>query len=442
VHWYHNLALKSLPNSVSLGAGRGSQRSRMEDTPLVMITDPDSLAKACEAMKGEPVLGIDTESDSMYSYQEKVCLIQISDRQQDYIIDPLAVRDLGPFLELVSDPDVVKIFHGADYDIVSLKRDYGCEIPNLFDTMVTSQILGLPKVGLADLVHRYFDVKLDKKYQRYNWAKRPLLPEHFDYARGDSHFLLPLREILLHKLEETGRKAIADEEFERLALRSWTEKPFDPDDFVRMKHSSGLDEVGLKVLRALFVYRDGQAKGMNRPPYKVIPNQVLLLLARKRPESMDALNKMVRSGSSMVRRHGGAMVEAVKVGMADKTPLPSRKRESGGEKAPYGGRETERLFQKLKGWRQEFVSAESIPMAMSASNNQLKALAGWRPKDMEGLRALPDLRNWQIERYGESWLEILAGFEDQMERPSRRSPRRRRSRRGGRKNGDVESSEE
>jgi ribonuclease D len=412
----------------------------MEDTPLVMITDTDSLAQACEAMKGEPVLGIDTESDSMYSYQEKVCLIQISDRKQDYIIDPLAVKDLSPFLELLSDPDVIKIFHGADYDIVSLKRDYNCQIPNIFDTMVTSQILGLPKVGLADLVNRYFDVKLDKKYQRYNWAKRPLLQEHFDYARGDSHFLLPLREILLHKLNETDRTNIALEEFDRLSLRSWKEKPFEPNDFVRMKHISDLDETGLRVLRALFTYRDSQAKGMNRPPYKVIPNQVLLLLARKRPQTLDELNQMVRSGSSMVRRHGSAMVDVVKAGMVDEVPLLNRKRETG-ERAPHGGRETERLFQKLKVWREQLVKTESIPMAMSASNNQLKILAGWRPEDLEGLRALPDLRNWQIERYSAAWLEILGGFEEQLERPSRRNPRRRRSRRGGRKTEDEETTE-
>jgi ribonuclease D len=142
----------------------------------------------------------------------------------------------------------------------------------------------------------------------------------------------------------------------------------------------------------------------------------------------------------MVRRHGAAMVEAVKLGMVDETPLPTRKREAG-EKAPYGGRETERLFQKLKGWRQEMVAAKSIPMAMSASNNQLKALAGWRPTDIEGLKALPDLRNWQIERYGETWLAILSGFEDQTEGPSRRNPRRRRSRRNGRKSEDEETNE-
>jgi ribonuclease D len=404
----------------------------MQDTPLIMIKDAETLAKACAEMKGEPVLGIDTESDSMYCYQEKVCLIQISDRQQDYIIDPLAVKDLGPFLDLVSDPKVVKVFHGADYDIVSLKRDYGCDIPNLFDTMVCSQILGLPKVGLADLVGRFFDVKLDKKFQRYNWAKRPLLPEHVDYARGDSHFLLPLREILIHKLESTERTHIAQEEFEILARRSWREKPFDPNDFIRIKHSSGLEEAGLRVLRQLYVYRDGQAKGMNRPPYKVIPNQVLLLLARKRPETMDDLKKLIRSGSTMVRRHGPAMVESVNRGIADETPLPKRKRENA-ERPPHGGRETERLFQKLKNWRQELVSSSSLPLALSASNNQLKAIAGWRPKDLKALGDLPDVRAWQVDRYGETWLKILSGFEEELARPSRRSPRKRRSRRGGRR---------
>lgn len=411
----------------------------MQDTPLVIIEDAEALAKACEEMRGEPVLGIDTESDSMYCYQEKVCLIQVSDRKQDYIIDPLAVKDLGPFLEILSDPNVVKVFHGADYDIVSLRRDFGCDIPNLFDTMVSSQILGLPKVGLADLVERFFDVKLDKKFQRHNWAKRPLLPEHLDYARGDSHFLLPLRELLTHKLQSIGRLGIAEEEFELLSQREWKERPFDPNDFIRIKHSSGLEEAGLRVLRQLYVYRDKQAKDMNRPPYKVIPNQVLILIARKQPQSIESLNAIVRSGSTMVRRHGPAMVEAVKRGLEDTEPLPSRKRESG-ERPPHGGRETERLFQKLKNWRQDLVTKQKLPLAMSASNNQLKIIAGWRPKDLQALRELSDIRDWQVERYGKQWLSILGEFEVTQEKPSRRNPRnRRRSRRGGRRGGEKSS---
>jgi len=404
----------------------------MQDTPLIMIKDIDTLAKACKEMQGEPVLGIDTESDSMYCYREKVCLIQISDRKQDYIIDPLTVPNLDPFLELLGDPNVVKVFHGADYDIVSLKRDYGGEIPNIFDTMISSQVIGLPKVGLADLVEKFFDVKLDKKFQRHNWAKRPLLPEHLDYARGDSHFLLPLRELLTHKLEAAGRLGIAHEEFGLLEQREWKEKPFDPDDFIRIKHSSGIEEEGLRVLRQLYVYRDEQARDMNRPPYKVIPNQVLILLARKKPTKIEDLKQILRSGSTMVRRHGPSMVEAIERGLKDKTPLPSRKRDTGA-KPPHGGRETERIFQKLKVWRQNLISSNSLPMAMAASNNQLKAIAGWRPKDVEALHELPDIRSWQVERYGEAWLQILQAFEEELARPSRRSPRRRRSRRSGRK---------
>ena len=142
----------------------------------------------------------------------------------------------------------------------------------------------------------------------------------------------------------------------------------------------------------------------------------------------------------MVRRHGPAMVEAVNRGLADEEPLPSRKRETG-PRPPHGGRETERLFQKLKNWRQELVSGENLPLAMSASNNQLKAIAGWRPKDKDGLKQLPDLRDWQVERYGRDWLSILSDFDAQLEKPSRRNPRRRRSRRGNRRAGPEKKSE-
>jgi superfamily II DNA helicase RecQ len=147
---------------------------------------------------------------------------------------------------------------------------------------------------------------------------------------------------------------------------------------------------------------------------------------------MDDLKKLIRSGSTMVRRHGPAMVESVNRGIADETPLPKRKRENA-ERPPHGGRETERLFQKLKNWRQELVSSSSLPLALSASNNQLKAIAGWRPKDLKALGDLPDVRAWQVDRYGETWLKILSGFEEELARPSRRSPRKRRSRRGGRR---------
>jgi ribonuclease D len=395
-----------------------------------MVTDTKTLVEVCRELAKEPVLGVDTEADSMYCYTEKLCLIQVSDRNKDYIIDPLQVADMSAFGAILEDEKIVKIFHGADYDVVSMKRDLGVQIRNIFDTMVSSQILGLPRVGLADLVNTFFGVKLDKKYQRYNWSLRPLMPEHLAYARGDSHFLLSLRELLTHKLKALGRLEIADEEFALLENREWTHREFDPDDFVRIKNSSGIDDDGLRVLRKLFVYRDGCAAKANRPPYKVIPNQVLLLLARKRPEKMSDLKGLVRAGSTMVKRHGVHMLKAIEDGLADDSALPDtrsrRKSSEDAVKAPFGGRDAERLFQKLKGWRATTMSEESLPGAMLASNSQLKTLAGWRPKSHDELRELKDVRNWQVDRYGEQWLEIIESFCEGTEPGKGRGTRRRR----------------
>ena len=122
--------------------------------------------------------------------------MQISDLEADYIVDPLKVEDLSPLKTLLEDPDIVIILHGGDYDVVSLKRDFDIHINNIFDTMIAGQFLGLPKIGLADLIGRYFGHALDKKYQRHDWARRPLEPEHLDYARGDTHWLLALREVM------------------------------------------------------------------------------------------------------------------------------------------------------------------------------------------------------------------------------------------------------
>jgi ribonuclease D len=402
----------------------------VQDTPLIMVTDTATLEQVCRELAKEPVLGVDTEADSMYSYTEKLCLIQVSDRNKDYIIDPLQVEDMSSFGDILENENIVKIFHGADYDVVSMKRDLGVQIRNIFDTMVSSQILGLPRVGLADLVNTFFGVKLDKKYQRYNWSLRPLLPEHLAYARGDSHFLLSLRELLTLKLSALGRLEIADEEFALLERREWTHRDFDPDDFIRIKNSSGIDEDGLRVLRKLFVYRDECAAKANRPPYKVIPNQVLLLLARKRPQKMSDLKGLVRAGSTMVKRHGPHMLKAIEDGLADESPLPDaksrRKSNDDSVKAPFGGRDAERLFQKLKGWRAAKMSEGSLPGAMLASNSQLKVLAGWRPKTKEDLSELKDIRNWQVERYGEQWLAIIESFCQSSEPGKGRGTRRRR----------------
>ncbi len=385
-------------------------------------------------LEGEPSVGIDTEADSMYHYREKVCLLQLTDRNRDYIVDPLAIGNIGALSKLLADPSVQKIFHGADYDVVSLKRDFSVEVHNIFDTMVAAQVLGLPRVGLADLCANLFDAKMDKKYQRHNWAARPLETEHLDYARGDSHYLLSLRDVLQHKLQQAKRLDVAQEEFQRLETRVWQPRETSTADWQRVKGSKALDVESKRALRALYAYRDEQARSMDRPPYKVIPDPFLLRVAQARPKNLEQLRSLAKRRSNMIRRHGPNLVESVRLGLENDSPfLAPPKKGRTGEKPPHGGRDTERLLQHLKGWRTQKQETTELPVAMLASNAQLKVLAGWRPRKVSDMEELSDIRQWQITRYGEAWIAIIAEFEQGRETtekpaPSRPSRRRRRKR--------------
>ncbi len=426
----------------------------MDDTPLVMVETDQALVDICQELATAPVLGVDTESDSMYSYREKVCLIQISDAHRDYIVDPLKVSDMSPLGALLSDPDIVKIFHGADYDVVCMHRDYGFRIRNLFDTMIAAQLLELPKFGLGDLVERFFGVSLDKQYQRHDWSKRPLLPEHVEYARGDTHFLLALREILELKLSATDRRGPAAEEFELLQLREWGGRTDDGEGWRRVKRTGHLVGKQQRVLREVWRFRDELAAKSNRPPYKVIPDRVLIDLAEKQPTDLDELGRVARRSSNMVKRYGEGMVAAVVKGLETDEPIRKKPRASSTGRTSktqrHSSRETEKLFTQLKEWRKRYTKAEKVPMVLTASNAQLKAVAGFRPQSLEELASLDEIRNWQVERIGDALLAEVVRFEKTLARSqSEREPtgnapgngsgkrrRRRRRKSGGNSGGE------
>ena len=379
------------------------------NTPLIIVDTQEKLVELADQLSKAPVIGVDTESDSFHHYQEKVCLIQFSDLENDYILDPLQVDDMSPLAPIFANPDIVKVLHGADYDVVCLRRDFGFVFKNLFDTMISSQMVGLERVGLADLIDRFFGHKIDKQYQRHDWAKRPLLPEHVEYARGDTHFLLALREILIRRLEKAGRLEHVVEECEILERREWVPKPFDPNGFLRMKGTHGLSDPSKRILKRLYLYRDGEARRLDRPSFKVIPDPVLVTVARAQPDSPEALDKLFKSKNPMKRRHGSQLLEAVKEGLKDDYDVPVKKRAAPkGPKPKLTGRAAERGFQALKTWRNELVAGESkLSPVTVASNTTLKAIVNQYPKDLQELEAIAEVRRWQVRDYGPTILEIL-----------------------------------
>lgn len=383
-----------------------------EDAPLLMVETAEDLARLARRLASCRVLGVDTESDSMYHYQEKVCLLQLTDDEGDIIVDPLRVRDLAPLKQIFGDPKVVKIFHGADYDIVSLKRDFGFEFRNVFDTLIAAQFLGLDRLGLADLIDRYFGISLDKKYQRHDWSLRPLEEEHIEYARGDTHWLPALREILLHHLRKARRVAHHEEECRLLEARQWQRKAFDPHGWTRIKGGNTLDEPGRRVLRRLYLYRNEQARLLDRPPYKVIADSLLLDIAASRPQTRHAVESLFPNMRALRRRHDDGIIDAVIAGLSDPPPpVPPREEEEEPEDrgpARLTGRVAERVYEALKEWRNNLVNRSPLHNTFSVANNStLKQIARARPHDLEELAEIPEVRRWQVRDHGEALLKVL-----------------------------------
>ncbi len=207
----------------------------MRDLPRPeLIRHTRDLRALVDRLKDEPLLAVDTESNSLYAYYEQVCLVQLSTRQQDIIVDPLAVDDMSPLGDLLADPAIEIVFHAAEYDVITLKRDFGYSFTNLFDTMLAARVCGWPKIGLGSLLEAQFGVHVKKKYQRADWSRRPLPAEQLQYAQMDTHYLPNLRDRLEAELIEMGRLEEARETFAALEELPPTEHHFDPNGFWRI----------------------------------------------------------------------------------------------------------------------------------------------------------------------------------------------------------------
>jgi ribonuclease D len=316
----------------------------------------------------------------------------------------LSGADLSSLYGSFADPAIEKIFHGADNDILLLKRSCGITTVNIFDTMIAAQIVGLRKLGLSDLVGQFFSRRLDKRFQRHDWSSRPLLPEHLRYARSDTHYLAGLRDLLGGLLVTKGRESQALEEFERVVLKKPQVKPFLADDCLKIAGSQALADADLKVLRALFCVRDAIARREDLPTFRVISNEVLLNLVRLKPLHARDLLGVRGTHPRVVRSHGEEIVGAIKTGLSSQAVLPQPPPEA---PAPADAAQIDVRFQKLKKWRQSKSAMLDLEPAVVASNAILYNVAKALPANLQQLRDIPLVRRWQIDAYGAEWLATL-----------------------------------
>ena len=269
-------------------------------------------------MSSKRQIAIDTESNGFYAYFEKICLIQINDNRTNYIIDPLTVKDCSPLLSIFENPQIEKIMHDARNDIIGLKRDFGLSMANLFDTSIACRLLGKKKRGLRSLLQEYFQISISKKGQHYNWGKRPLEDSYLYYAALDVHYLIPLASILKNELSHRGLLQKAKSLSESITKLEAQHRTFPSDGYVKLKGFLSLDERGKKIAKELYMWRDVIARQWDSAPFRVLPNETIIKLAKIKPsscadlKSIKGVPKRFKKGSLMqslleIINNGGGM---------------------------------------------------------------------------------------------------------------------------------------
>ncbi|MEE8348092.1 MAG: HRDC domain-containing protein [Acidobacteriota bacterium] len=369
----------------------------------VVVDDEDGLDRLCQALAPHPVVAVDTESNSLHAYRECVCLIQFSTPDTDYIVDPLGLPDLNPLAPFFANSSQQKIFHAAEYDLICLRRDYHFDIANIFDTMSAARTLGWPQVGLAAILDTHFGVKLNKKYQRADWKRRPLKPEQLDYARLDTHYLVALRDLQIQLLKEAGHWPEAQEDFARLVRqRPGSDRP-DPNPlaFWRVKGARDLSPAQAAVLQALFGYREEQAARMDRPPFKVMGEAVLMELVRRAPTRIEELKRLPGLTPKLMHRHGRGLLRAMEKGLHGPTP-----------RAPQALRESDDVrdrYDLLHAWRKKRARARGVESDVILPRTVLRDLARSRPLTHGELEEIADFGPWRRKAYGAEILVLLSG---------------------------------
>ncbi len=352
---------------------------------------------------GEPLLACDLEADSLHHYQEKVCLIQLSTPRESVLIDPLVFSDLSPLSVVMTDPAVRKIFHGADYDIRSLHRDFAIEVNNLFDTMIACQFLGEKEVGLAAVLKKRFGVELDKRYQKADWSRRPLAAGMIDYAVEDTRLLGELYRQLAEELRAKGRLSWVEEECDLLSRVRTVSRSAEPY-FLRFKGASGMEPRKLAVLEELLRFRDEKARQRDVPPFKVIGNESIRELAEKLPRKAGDLASIAGITPKLAERYGQGILDAVARGVSwPAETLPAFPR----SKRPVRDRAQEERLKRLKVWREARSRELGIDGGILANNALLETLAEMKLRENAGEEALGPMKRWQREEFGVELIGLL-----------------------------------
>jgi ribonuclease D len=360
-------------------------------------------------LAGTTSLALDCEAAGFHRYSDRLCLVQLSTERATWVIDPLAFDPSEMLRRPLEDPSVTVVMHGADFDLRLLRRDLRIRLQGLFDTQIAAQMLGEETLGLAGLLESRLGVRLSKKYQRADWAERPLLEPMLEYAADDTRHLMHLADRLREELSAVGRLAWAEEECRALegAGGGPVAAAEAEDPVVRIRGARHLPVRQLAALREALAWRDEIARARDRAPFRVIAEESLVEAVAAWPKSVADLTGIKGFPARLAEEDGAELVRRLSsvATRADHElkPYPRGPRRGPGRTTP----EMEALAERLKNVRNRKADEVRLPRGTLLSNAVLLEVARAAPKSSDELVAVEGMRRWKAEILGKEFLDVI-----------------------------------
>ncbi len=351
-------------------------------------------------------VSIDTESNSMYVYREQLCLVQLASEHLNAVVDSLAV-DIKSLAPVLANGNIEKIFHSAEADIRTIKAALPCRFENIFDVMLAAKYLGLKRCGLENMVKEHIGIALDKKFQKADWGRRPLMREMLDYAIGDVLYLHKLRNMFAEELARKGKLEEIRSEFAEVAAIVPLKSEFDESGFFRITSARQLNGRGLAVLRELYLFREQAARGRNRPPFKIISEDLMFRLATAPGEALENLSIFKGMSTYVLANHGPWIRDAIQCGLKDpEVQFPKRtSAPASGKRLHFEG--ARERFKVLKAWRLATANRRNMLPEAVLGNDILEKTALLAPGTAEELRAASGFGAEKFALYAEDMVQAL-----------------------------------
>ncbi len=360
-----------------------------------LVETSSSLEEFVEQILKARQVALDTEADSYYHYHSKVCLIQAAlPDGRLFIIDPLKCRDLSPLAPIFRSKDILKVLHGAEYDVRVLKAAHDFEFNNIFDTLLARRVIGQGPFGLAALAEEFFDVKMSKTSQKEDWSIRPLPNSMIQYALTDVRYLFELTEILRGKLITAKRLSWAEEDMRALSLLPALKSAGDPQGFWRIKRFNKLSDLDKSRAREIYLLREQLADKLDLASFRILGNDALIALASATGNDLSELKGI----SHFLRHHKTELQKVLR--RAETTPPPVKERPP---RRPTAA-DKPRVLNALRQARNQQAKELNLEIGFLCPGSLLENWA----KERNLRQELVGLRGWRRELLEEPFRKALA----------------------------------